>query len=50
MSLDLRTGKPVWNINKPRIARHKKLTSNIRSEVVVVGESACNPKPESCAK
>jgi glycine/D-amino acid oxidase-like deaminating enzyme len=37
MSLDLRTGKPVWSINKPRIARHKKLTKNIRSEVVVVG-------------
>ncbi len=37
MSLDLRTGKPVWRINKPRIARHKKLTKNIHSEVVVVG-------------
>jgi glycine/D-amino acid oxidase-like deaminating enzyme len=37
MSLDLRTGKPVWSINKPRIARHKKLRKNIRSEVVVVG-------------
>jgi len=37
MSLDLRTGKPVWSINKPRIARHRKLTTNIRSEVGVVG-------------
>jgi glycine/D-amino acid oxidase-like deaminating enzyme len=37
MSLDLRTGKPVWSINKPRIARHKKLMRNIRSDVVVVG-------------
>ena len=37
MSLDLRTGKPVWLINKPRIATHKKLAQNIRSEIVVVG-------------
>jgi glycine/D-amino acid oxidase-like deaminating enzyme len=37
MSLDLRTGKPLWSINKPRMARHEKLTKNIRSEVVVVG-------------
>jgi len=37
MSLDLRTGKPVWSINKPRHARHRKLTKNIRSEVGVVG-------------
>jgi len=37
MSLDLRTGKPVWSINKLRIAQHKKLTNNIRSEVVVIG-------------
>ena len=37
MSLDLRTGKPVWSINKPRIARHSKLKKNIRSEVVVIG-------------
>jgi len=37
MSPDLRTGKSVWSINKLRIARHKKLTKNIRSEVVVIG-------------
>jgi glycine/D-amino acid oxidase-like deaminating enzyme len=37
MSLDLRTGTPVWIIEKHRFARHQKLTKNIRSEVVVVG-------------
>jgi glycine/D-amino acid oxidase-like deaminating enzyme len=37
MSLDLRTGKPVWNINKPPSARHQKLKDSIRCEVVVVG-------------
>jgi glycine/D-amino acid oxidase-like deaminating enzyme len=37
MSLDLRTGKPVWAINKPRTARHQKLAKSIRSEVVVIG-------------
>jgi glycine/D-amino acid oxidase-like deaminating enzyme len=37
MSLDLRTGKPVWLIHKPYIAIHKKLKKNITSQVVVVG-------------
>ena len=37
MSLNLRTGKPVWLIPKPRIGRHEKLRKHIRSEVVVVG-------------
>jgi glycine/D-amino acid oxidase-like deaminating enzyme len=37
MSLDLRTGKPVWNLKQPRSAHHQKLMKNIFSEVVVVG-------------
>ena len=37
MSLDLRTGRPVWEINRLPIPRHRKLAKNIRSEVVVVG-------------
>jgi glycine/D-amino acid oxidase-like deaminating enzyme len=37
MTLDLRTGRPVWAINHPRIPGHRKLEKNIRSEVVVVG-------------
>ena len=37
MSLDLRTGRPVWLINRQRIAGHKKLAKNIRSEIAVVG-------------
>src|SRR6202161_4738510 len=37
MSLDLRTGRPVWAIHKPRTARHSKLAKNIRSDVVVIG-------------
>src|ERR1039458_4972203 len=37
MSLDLRTGRPVWLINRQRIAGHRKLAKNIRSEVAVVG-------------
>jgi hypothetical protein len=35
--VDLRTGRPVWLINQPRIPEHKKLARDIRSEVVVVG-------------
>jgi glycine/D-amino acid oxidase-like deaminating enzyme len=37
MSLDLRTGKPVWAVNKPRMAKHPKLAKDIRSEVIVIG-------------
>jgi len=37
MSLDLRTGRPVWLIGRQRIAGHRKLAKNIRSEVAVVG-------------
>jgi NADPH-dependent 2,4-dienoyl-CoA reductase/sulfur reductase-like enzyme len=37
MSLDLRTGQPLWTIGGPNIAKHTKLTKDIRSEVVVVG-------------
>jgi len=37
MSFDLRTGKPVWMMGRPRLAKHKKLRKNIRSDVVVVG-------------
>jgi len=37
MTLDLRTGCPVWLMNQRRIAGHRKLAKNIRSEVVVVG-------------
>jgi len=37
MSFDLRTGKPVWMMGRPRLAKHKKLKKNIRSDVVVVG-------------
>lgn len=37
MSLDLRTGRPVWQINRPPLPGHRKLTESIRSEVLVVG-------------
>lgn len=37
MALDLRTGRPVWIINQPKTARHKKLSRDIRSEVLVIG-------------
>jgi glycine/D-amino acid oxidase-like deaminating enzyme len=37
MSLDLRTGQPVWTLDKPRSRRYKKLKRNLRTEVVVVG-------------
>jgi glycine/D-amino acid oxidase-like deaminating enzyme len=37
VSLDLRTGTPVWRLRKPRLAPHRKLTRNISSEVVVIG-------------
>jgi glycine/D-amino acid oxidase-like deaminating enzyme len=37
VSLDLRTGTPVWRIHKPRIPRFRKLTRNIYSEVAVIG-------------
>jgi glycine/D-amino acid oxidase-like deaminating enzyme len=37
MSLDLRTGKSVWAINRPRSRGHRKLAKNIRCEVLVVG-------------
>jgi glycine/D-amino acid oxidase-like deaminating enzyme len=37
MSLDLRTGRPVWLINRQQIAGHRRLTKNIRCEVAVVG-------------
>lgn len=37
MTLDLRTGRPVWLLNKPRIPRNQRLKGNIRSTVVVVG-------------
>lgn len=37
MSLDLRTGRPVWLLNRQRIAGHRKLAKDIRCEVAVVG-------------
>jgi hypothetical protein len=37
MSLDLRTGKTLWSIKKPRSAQYKRLTKNIHCEVAVVG-------------
>jgi glycine/D-amino acid oxidase-like deaminating enzyme len=37
VSLDLRTGTPVWRIRKPRAAAYRKLVRNISSEVVVIG-------------
>jgi glycine/D-amino acid oxidase-like deaminating enzyme len=37
MSLDLRTGRPVWLINRKQIAGHRKLAKDISCEVVVVG-------------
>src|ERR1700689_4597194 len=37
MSLDLRTGRPVWLMTPRRIACHRKLTKNISTEVAVVG-------------
>ncbi len=37
MSLDLRTGRPVWLINRKQIAHHRKLARNIRCEIAVVG-------------
>jgi NADPH-dependent 2,4-dienoyl-CoA reductase/sulfur reductase-like enzyme len=37
MSLDLRTGLPVWLINRKQIAGHRKLAKDIRCEVAVVG-------------
>jgi glycine/D-amino acid oxidase-like deaminating enzyme len=37
MSLDLRTGHPVWLMSRKRIAGHRKLAKNIRCEVAVVG-------------
>jgi hypothetical protein len=37
MSLDLRTGRPVWLINRTHIANHRKLARNIHSEIAVVG-------------
>jgi len=37
MSLDLRTGKPVWAIDQPKIAEHKKMSKDLRTGVVVIG-------------
>jgi glycine/D-amino acid oxidase-like deaminating enzyme len=37
MSLDLRTGRPVWLLNEKRIPGHRKLAKDIRCEVAVVG-------------
>ena len=37
MSLDLRTGRPVWLLNEKRITGHRKLAKDIRCEVAVVG-------------
>jgi glycine/D-amino acid oxidase-like deaminating enzyme len=37
MSLDLRTGRPVWLMNRTQIANHRKLAKHIRSEIAVVG-------------
>ena len=37
MSLDLRTGRPVWLLNQKQIAGHRKLAKDIRCEVAVVG-------------
>jgi glycine/D-amino acid oxidase-like deaminating enzyme len=37
MSLDLRTGRPVWLINRKQIAGHRKLAKNISCEVAIVG-------------
>jgi glycine/D-amino acid oxidase-like deaminating enzyme len=37
MSLNLRSGKPVWMMRKPRIERHPTVSENIRGEVVVIG-------------
>jgi hypothetical protein len=42
MSLDLRTARPVWLINRKQIAGHRKLaknTKNISCEVTVAGGS-----------
>jgi glycine/D-amino acid oxidase-like deaminating enzyme len=36
MSLDLRTGQPVWAINHPSIPQHRKLAKDIRCGVLVV--------------
>jgi NADPH-dependent 2,4-dienoyl-CoA reductase/sulfur reductase-like enzyme len=37
MRLDLRTGRPVWRINRKQIAGHRKLVKNISCEVAIVG-------------
>jgi len=37
MSLNLRTGQPVWTLTKPRISKYKKLEKDIHTEVAVVG-------------
>ena len=37
MTLDLRTCRPVWLINRKQIANHRKLAKHIRSEIAVVG-------------
>jgi glycine/D-amino acid oxidase-like deaminating enzyme len=37
MSLDLRTGRPVWLINRKQVAGHRKLTKNITCEIAIVG-------------
>ena len=37
MSLDLRTGHPVWLIDRKQIAGHRKLAKNISCGVAVVG-------------
>ena len=37
MSLDLRTGRPVWLINRKQVAGHRKLTKNISCEIAIVG-------------
>src|ERR1700691_5565625 len=37
MSLDLRTGRPVWLIDRKQVAHHRKLAKNIRCEIAVVG-------------
>jgi flavin-dependent dehydrogenase len=37
MSLDLRTGRPVWLINRKQIGGHRKLPKNISCEVAIMG-------------